>query len=277
MMDYKKFLNKKTILPGILVLVVLLVILLVFFLNDKTKSRANDDADKSPIIIEGERIEENTVSVSENESGSKVDSVMNEISIPSKEIDWDELKNTNTDVYAWVYVPGTDVDYPVLQHPTDDSYYLNHTIEGKKGLPGCIMTELYNKKDFSDPLTVIYGHNMRSGEMFASLHMFEDAKEFDGEHYIYVYTENESFAYKIFAAREYTAQHLLANYDYTEEGIFKSFIDSVFTSGCRVGNINNEIEVQEKDRVLALSTCTKDSRDDLRFITFGVLVLEEEN
>ena len=53
-------------------------------------------------------------------------------------------------MYAWIYVPGTNVDYPVLQHPTDDAYYLEHNMDGSKGLPGCIYTESVNTKDFTD-------------------------------------------------------------------------------------------------------------------------------
>ena len=50
------------------------------------------------------------------------------ISIPEKNIDWDELRSQNPDIYAWIYVPGTNIDYPILQHPEERSYYLNHNI-----------------------------------------------------------------------------------------------------------------------------------------------------
>ena len=91
------------------------------------------------------------------------------IEIPEKDIDFTALKEENSDVYAWIYVPGTNVDYPVLQHPTDDAYYLEHNMDGSKGLPGCIYTESVNTKDFTDPNTVLYGHNMKNGTMFSDL------------------------------------------------------------------------------------------------------------
>jgi sortase B len=77
------------------------------------------------------------------------------IEIPEKDIDFAALKEENSDVYAWIYVPGTNVDYPVLQHPTDDAYYLEHNMDGSKGLPGCIYSESVNTKDFTDPNTVL--------------------------------------------------------------------------------------------------------------------------
>ena len=93
------------------------------------------------------------------------------VPIPEKEVDFADLQeNTNGDIYAWIHIPDTKIDYPVLQHPTDNSYYLNHNLDGSRGYPGCIYTEDYNKKDFTDPNTVLYGHNMKNGTMFAGLH-----------------------------------------------------------------------------------------------------------
>ena len=57
-----------------------------------------------------------------------------------------EMKKVNPDIYAWIYIPGTEIDYPVLQHPSDDSYYLNYNMNGTRGYPGCIYTEKENNK-----------------------------------------------------------------------------------------------------------------------------------
>ena len=101
------------------------------------------------------------------------------ITIPEKNIDWEELKSENPDIYAWIYIPGTNVDYPILQHPDEKSYYLDHNIDGSEGYPGCIYTQNVNSKDWMDPNTVIYGHNMNDGSMFHDLHKFEDNAFFD--------------------------------------------------------------------------------------------------
>ena len=124
--------------------------------------------------------------------------------IPAKEIDWDALHAENPDIYAWIYVPGTRVDYPILQHPTDDNFYLNHNVDGSAGYPGCVYTEkMWNTKYFDDPNTVLYSHNLRSGEMFSTLHYFDDPAFFAGDHYIYIYREKgEPLAYQIFGAYE---------------------------------------------------------------------------
>lgn len=63
------------------------------------------------------------------------------IPVPEKQVDFDNLHETvNKDIYAWIYIPDTAVDYPILQHPTDNTYYLNYNLDGSRGYPGCIYT-----------------------------------------------------------------------------------------------------------------------------------------
>lgn len=81
---------------------------------------------------------------------------------------------------AWIYIPNTNVDYPIVQSSVyeSDTLYLDHNIDKKPDIAGAIFSERANRKDFSDPVTVIYGHNMKNGSMFKTLHSFEDAKFF---------------------------------------------------------------------------------------------------
>ena len=97
------------------------------------------------------------------------------IEIPQKNLNWKKLKGVNQDIYAWIYIPGTGVDYPVLQHPSDDSYYLNYNMNGTRGYPGCLYTEKANSKEFTDLDTVVYGHHMRNGTMFKDIVRYTDA------------------------------------------------------------------------------------------------------
>ena len=117
--------------------------------------------------------------------------------------DFDELRQQNEDIYAWVTVPGTQVDYPILQSATDN-YYLNRNIDHSQGYPGCIYTNQCNAKEFSDYITVLYGHNMKNGTMFGSIHNFEDKACFNEYDKIYVYTEEMRLTYEIYAAVKFT-------------------------------------------------------------------------
>ena len=152
------------------------------------------------------------------------------IPVPEKEIDFADLQeNVNPDIYAWIYIPDTQVDYPVLQHSTDNYYYLNYNLDGSKGYPGCIYTEDYNEKDFSDPNTVIYGHNMKNGTMFAGLHKFEDSEYFAEHPYVYIYTEERLYVYEIFAAYESGNEHILYNNDFTSEYVYSKYLEEIIS------------------------------------------------
>lgn len=149
------------------------------------------------------------------------------IEIPQKNLNWKKLKGVNQDIYAWICIPGTGVDYPVLQHPSDDSYYLNYNMNGTRGYPGCIYTEKANSKEFTDFDTVVYGHNMRNDTMFASLHNYEDQTFFNNFPYIYVYTKEKVLVYEIFAAYKTDDAHILHTNDFSTKEGRVSYLESI--------------------------------------------------
>lgn len=172
-------------------------------------------------------------------------------------IDFESLQKANPDIYAWLYVEGTEISYPVLQHPEDDTYYLTHTSSGEKEKKGALYTEkAYNSKEFDDPLTVIYGHHMKSGEMFGKLqetYAEENAMENHGEFIIYL--PDRELHYKVFAAVPYKSYHLLGNDDTTKPSVFGEFLDSMYQIRA-VGAVFNEDEkATTNDKVVVLSTC----------------------
>lgn len=196
------------------------------------------------------------------------------ISIPDKDIDFDMLHDTiSEDIYAWIYIPDTNIDYPVFQHPTDNAYYLEHNVDGSEGYPGCIYTENYNSKDFMDPQTVIYGHNMRDGTMFSDLHKYEDKEFFDADRYVYIYTEDDVFVYKIFAAYQTDNRHQLLNYDFSAEGTLTGYLSGIMATQGENVIIDRETEYSEKSRVLTLSTCVmKERQFHLRYLVQALMV-----
>ena len=106
----------------------------------------------------------------------------------------------NDDFIAWIRIPGTNVDYPVVW--TDDAeYYLHHTFTGKQGAAGTLFSLM--KTDYSIPSRniAIYGHHLKStGEkMFTSLMRYKDADFYAGHETVLLDTLYESGAYRIFA------------------------------------------------------------------------------
>lgn len=174
---------------------------------------------------------------------------------PAVSVDFAALQKKNRDIYAWIKIPDTVVDYPVAQSATDQSYYLNHTIEGKSGYPGSIYTENFNKKDFSDFNTIIYGHDMKNGSMFGSLNKYRDASYLNKHREILIETPSSERIYKIFAAVVYSNAYLPQKFDFSVESGRKAFLDSIFDNRDMNSQILKDISVGTDSKILTLSTC----------------------
>jgi sortase B len=189
------------------------------------------------------------------------------ITVPQKDLDWDALHQQNQDIYAWIYIPNTNIDYPILQHPTDANYYINYNIDGTKGYPGCICTQYYNSKDFTDSNTIVYGHNMKNGSMFRTLHNFEKKSFFDENPYVYIYTPETTYVYEIFATSTVSKKHLLTTYNFSEEKGFNTFISYLTSSKSSTSHIRKGSEAVFGDKLLTMSTCN--GKSNQRWIVVG--------
>ena len=189
-------------------------------------------------------------------------------------IDFDSLTAQYPDIYAWIRIPGTKVDYPIVQREGDNGYYLNHTIDGKKKTEGSIYTEDYNSKDFEDANTVIYGHNMKNGSMFKTLHKYKDKQFLSDNSEIYIYQKDRVLKYKIFAAYVYDNRHLMLSFDFEDEKIFENYLNNVLTKKDMSSNINTNVDVTASDKIITLSTCN--NNDAQRYLVQAVLLSIQE-
>lgn len=188
-----------------------------------------------------------------------------EIIIP---IDFPALKEINPDIYAWIDIDDTNIHYPIVQSLTDDTYYLEHTIEGVEGYPGSIYTESINAQDFSDFNTLIYGHNMRDGSMFQNLHKFSDTEFFEAHEKITIYTENAIKEYTIYAALIYDNRHIMNCFEFSLTEERERFIQTVQESRNLRNQFREGVEISADSNLITLSTCTEDP--STRFIVIGV-------
>ncbi len=180
-------------------------------------------------------------------------------------------EDTCADIYAWISIPDTRIDYPVLQHPSDDTYYLNYNLDGSKGYPGCIYTERENSRDFSDFNTVIYGHNMKNGSMFHDLHSYEDESFLPDHPYVYIYTPDRVMRYRIFAAYPYDDRHLLYSFDYATPEGRAGYLSEIFSIRSMSAVLDDQVAVTSEDRLITLSTCVG-SQNEKRYLVQAVLV-----
>lgn len=202
--------------------------------------------------------DDETVQDSEAESG-KTGKGLDKSDIP---VDFDSLREENPDIYAWITIPGTGIDYPVVQKSSDDSYYLTHTAERTESISGAVFSEHYNSIDFDDPITVLYGHNMKDGSMFAGLHQYEDSQFMKDHDEITIYTPAAILKYRIFAAYLSDDKHILLNYNQgREEENRKAYIDEIMGQRTMKASLDTAVPVDESSSILTLSTCHSAGKD----------------
>jgi sortase B len=172
-------------------------------------------------------------------------------------IDFASLQAANPDIYAWLEIKGTDITYPLLQSAEDDAFYLNHDSERIRSADGSLFSESrYNGRTMEDPVTLIYGHHMRSGAMFGNLERdYTDQAFLEAHREITVYTPEAELRYGVFAAVPWSGEHLLYYYDFRDEAEYSRFFASVFRVRDLRARFYEENAPAPEDRVLILSTC----------------------
>lgn len=194
-------------------------------------------------------------------------------------IDFDSLQKQNDEIYAWIKVPDTKVDYPICQSKTDDSFYLRHDALDKSYVSsGAIYTEFSNTKTFEDRVTVIYGHNGYSNaSMFTTLHQFEDGAFFNDHPYFYIYTPKSILTYQVISAFKFDNRHIMNSYNFPENNVFMEFIDMIQNPTSAKKNVRNTLdkEITIDDNIVVLSTCITNQKSS-RYLVCGVLVKNEK-
>lgn len=189
-------------------------------------------------------------------------------------VDFKALWDINPEIYAWVYVPGMDISYPVVQHDGDNSFYTRRSVDGQYYTGGCIYSENYNSKNFNDRITILYGHNLRSGKMFAPLNDFADVTVFDNHRYVYIYLPDKELVYEIFASSPHSSEHILLNHNFENRQEYNDFFSSVmYKPGLNSNFLDNVTLDYDSDKVLTLSTCLRGDNQQ-RYIVMARLVAE---
>lgn len=185
-------------------------------------------------------------------------------------VDFEALWEINPDIYAWITIPGTPIDYPILTHE-EDGYYLNRTHDGRYGLPGSIFTDKYNSKEMNNTVTVIYGHKMPKDPevMFGPLHKYADEEFMKENPYVYIYLPDKTLKYQIFSAVAFNDSYLLNAYETgTPEG-FNQYIADLNSS--MTGVTDEDIDVQFGKFVITMSTCITEYPEQ-RWLVSAVLL-----
>lgn len=155
---------------------------------------------------------------------------------------------------AWIEIPGSGFCSPVMQHSSDDSFYASHDASGAEAETGALYTQkTYNKSDFSDPVTVIYGSSKAEGAPFRELQQTFSGS-FDECRRILLHLPEETVEYEVFAAVPYTSIHILHYYDFTVKRRYESFFSDVYSTRLLGMHLDEAGKPEFGDRVLILST-----------------------
>lgn len=185
---------------------------------------------------------------------------------PTLSVDFDALQQKNADICAWIAFPDTEINYPVVQG-SDNAYYLSRTASGDKNSCGAIFVDAVNARDFSNAKTIVYGHRMNNGSMFAGLLKYRDAAYFAAHPYGLLATPEQTYVLEVFAAGEVADD--LANYRTSFADAEDFLADIRMLRGGAVQQ--TELTIGAEDRVVMLSTCVKGDHSK-RFVVLARLV-----
>ena len=193
--------------------------------------------------------------------------------------DFTELKKLYPHIHGWLQIENSYIDYPVVQHPTDDTFYYRKSAEGENDERGCIMTEhIYNRTDFEDPVTVLYGHYVGTTgkfEFFGGLQEMYSAENYKTYENITVYHKDKELKYQFYCAVKYDTQHIPWNYDFSDPESYNKFLDRVASMTGPDMVQNPDVTVTPDDQLIIFSTCYNGgygANKNVRYIVIAKLV-----
>ena len=172
-------------------------------------------------------------------------------------------------MYAWIKVSHTNVDYPVVQW-TDNDYYLRRNVYGFAQTSGSIYTDFRNDKNVDKNLnTIIYGHNMANGTFFSSLMNLDKHEDSFNDAIIELTTPDGIYYYEVFSV------HVANPMFYYRETWFESgerYVEWLYEMKER-SKFQKDIIFTPQSRIITLSTCTNwMARGNPRLAVHGVLI-----
>lgn len=181
-------------------------------------------------------------------------------------VDFESLLATNDEVVGWLFSEDTVINYPIAQAEDNDKY-LHHMLDGTYNSSGTLFVDCECAPEFAGANTIVYGHNMKNGSMFYSLHNYIDQAYYDAHPVMYLNTPTQNYRIDIFSA-------FICNYDsdtytlsFPSENDYVDFINKMKSQS----DFQSDVEVTGNDRVITLSTCTYEY-DNARYVVMGKLV-----
>ena len=229
--------DKKIIISIIFIIFVSIMIVtgIKIFVWTKENKKANDIIDDI----------KNTIYVDENiENKDKYN------------VNFEELKQTNSDTIAWIKINGTNIEYPIVK-TTNNDYYMTHTFDKSYNSAGWVFMDYENRFNGTDN-NMVYAHNRRDGTLFGTLkNILTEEWQSNEENYIIPFiTENEKSEYQVFSVYKIENEDYYITTNFRTDNEYQKFIDKIKSRSVKDFETNVTIE----DSILTLSTCADNNK-----------------
>ncbi len=188
------------------------------------------------------------------------------------QVDFKVLKEENPDIFAWLYIPDTAVDVPVLQNTEEDDFYKDHNAYGEEDSAGAAYIELANLSDMCDFNTVIHCGGAGKTGAFADLYRFAEPDFFEEHEQMYLYLDGNVLTYEIFAAYERENTSLLRSYDFTYLTGCQAFLNDMYGIRDLSMNLREGWEGVSPYHFLVTLTLQETEDADKQFVILAILI-----
>ncbi|MCL2695738.1 MAG: class B sortase [Clostridiales bacterium] len=187
--------------------------------------------------------------------------------VPKKSVNFTNLQKVNSDVCAWLYLPDSAINYPVVR-PSKEygaSYYLSHTYDHKKNIAGSLFVDPIGTP-FSGRNSFIHGHRMNNGSMFGGLNQYKKQSYYDKHKIIHLYTPSQNYLMYVFAAFTVEIDGYETTIFFDDDAAFQKYLDN----SVKKSDIKATWKPSVNDKIVTLSTCVVQN-DTARFMVQGSL------
>lgn len=187
-----------------------------------------------------------------------------DVVLPS--VDFAALNEINANVIGWIFLPNTQINYPVVQGE-DNTHYLNHLFDGRQNAAGAIFVDSHNSPNFQDRNTIIYGHHMRDGSMFAAIERYRSQYFFEENPWVFLLTPQGNYVIQLVAGYTTNVRSSAWFLDFTDDDDVEVWIGERRERSDFV----SEAQIRPTDRFVTLSTCSW-AFNDARYVVVGRLI-----
>ena len=228
---------------------------IISYLSDKAHSEQTQQDVIDDFVTPGEDDAEPPVDAETKEEETPKEPEPETISV-----DFASLKSKYPDVVAWIYGADTGLNYPIVKSK-DNSDYLYRDLDGKENNNGTIFMDCNCGSDFSSANTLIYGHNMKTGRMFAPITNYKNSSYYSAHPYLYIYTPSQNYRLDLFAGFSCPGDYEVYSTSLSQSQLQNFASKSTFKSNIGVPT----------GKVVTLSTCSYE-QDNYRYVLIGELV-----